>query len=91
MINIIKLYTTWCAPCKMLTPILEKIQIDFKDKISIQEVNIDNNVPELYSDMNIVSTPTLLFIKDGKLLEKVSGFKSYDELKNIIEKLLKEE
>ena len=90
MINVIKLYTTWCTPCKMLAPILEKLQIDFKNEISIQDINIDNGVPELYSDMNIMSTPTLLFIKDGKLLEKVSGFKSYNELKALIEKLLGE-
>ena len=90
MINVIKLYTTWCTPCKMLAPILEKLQIDFKNEISIQDINIDNGVPELYSDMNIMSTPTLLFIKDGKLLEKVSGFKSYNELKELIEKLLGE-
>ena len=90
MINVIKLYTTWCTPCKMLAPILEKLQIDFKNEISVQDINIDNGVPELYSDMNIMSTPTLLFIKDGKLLEKVSGFKSYNELKELIEKLLGE-
>ena len=90
MINIVKIYTTWCTPCKMLTPILEKLQAEFTGKILIQEVNADNGVPELYSGMNIMSTPTLLFLKEGILLEKVSGLKTYDELKSLIEKLLKE-
>lgn len=90
MINIVKIYTTWCTPCKMLIPILEKLQTEFTGKILIQEVNADNGVPELYSGMNIMSTPTLLFLKEGILLEKVSGLKTYDELKALIEKLLKE-
>ena len=90
MINVIKLYTTCCTPCKMLAPILEKLQIDFKNEISVQDINIDDGIPELYSGMGIMSTPTLLFIKDGKLLEKISGFKSYNELKELIEKLLGE-
>lgn len=90
MINIVKIYTTWCTPCKMLTPVLEKLQTEFTGKILIQEVNADNGVPELYSEMNIMSTPTLLFLKEGILLEKVSGLKTYDELKALIEKLLKE-
>ena len=90
MINLVKLYTTWCMPCKMLTPILEKLKEEFKDKISVQEVNVDNGVPKQYNSLNIMSTPTLLFLKDGKLLEKISGLKSYDELKTVIEKLLGE-
>ena len=90
MINIVKIYTTWCTPCKMLTPVLEKLQTEFTGKILIQEVNADNGVPELYSGMNIMSTPTLLFLKEGILLKKVSGLKTYDELKALIEKLLKE-
>ena len=90
MINIVKIYTTWCTPCKMLTPVLEKLQTEFTGKILIQEVNGDNGVPELYSGMNIMSTPTLLFLKEGILLKKVSGLKTYDELKALIEKLLKE-
>ena len=90
MISLVKIYTTWCMPCKILTPILEKLKEEFKDKISVQEVNVDNGVPEQYNNLNIMSTPTLLFLSDGKLLEKISGLKSYDELKSIIKKLLGE-
>lgn len=90
MINIVKIYQTHCMPCKMLTPILEKLQADFKDKIQVTNVNADEGIPELYQNMNIMSTPTVLFIKDGVLLDRFSGMKSYDEVKNIIEKILKE-
>ena len=90
MINIVKIYQTHCMPCKMLTPILEKLQAEFTGRISVQSVNADNGIPELYSNMNIMSTPTLLFLKDGVLLEKISGLKTYNELKELIDKLLKE-
>ena len=90
MINIVKIYQTHCMPCKMLTPILEKLQADFKDKIQVTSVNADEGIPKLYQNMNIMSTPTVLFIKDGVLLDRFSGMKSYDEVKNIIEKILKE-
>lgn len=90
MINIVKIYTSTCVPCKLLSPILDRLQTEFTGKISIQEVNADEGIPELYSDMNIMSTPTLLFIKDGVLLDKVVGLRSYDYLKKLIEKLLGE-
>ena len=90
MINIVKIYTSTCVPCKLLSPILDRLQTEFTGKISIQEVNADEGIPELYSGMNIMSTPTLLFIKDGVLLDKVVGLRSYDYLKKLIEKLLGE-
>lgn len=90
MLNIIKIYTSFCVPCKMLVPVLEKLQAEFTGRISIQDVNVDEGIPELYSDMNIMSTPTLLFIKDGVLLEKIVGLKSYEFLKELITKLLGE-
>ena len=91
MINIVKIYQTHCMPCKILTPILEKLQADFTGRIQVMDVNADKGIPELYQNMNILSTPTVLFLKDGVLLNRFSGMKSYDEVKKIVEKLLKEE
>lgn len=90
MINIVKIYQTHCMPCKMLTPILEKLQAEFTGRIQVTDVNADEGIPELYQNMNIMSTPTVLFLKDGVLLDRFSGIKSYDEVKKLIEKLLKE-
>lgn len=91
MINIVKIYQTHCMPCKMLTPILEKLQAEFTGRIQVTDVNVDEGIPELYQNMNIMSTPTVLFLKDGVLLDRFSGMKSYDEVKKIVEKLLREE
>ena len=91
MINVVKIYQTHCMPCKMLTPILEKLQAEFTGRIQVMNVNADKGIPELYQNMNIMSTPTVLFLKDGVLLDRFSGMKSYDEVKKIVEKLLREE
>lgn len=90
MINIVKISQTHCMPCKMLTPILEKLQAEFTGRIQVTNVNADKGIPELYQNMNIMSTPTVLFLKDSVLLNRFSGIKSYDEIKKIVEKLLKE-
>lgn len=91
MINVVKIYQTHCVPCRMLSPILEKLQVDFIGRIQVMDVNADEGIPELYQNMNILSTPTVLFLKDGVLLDRFSGMKSYDEVKKIVEKLLREE
>lgn len=90
MINVVKIYTSSCVPCKMLAPILDRLQGEYKNEIHIEPINVDEGVPELYSGMNIMCTPTLLFLRNGVLLEKIDGFKTYDELKSVIEKLLGE-
>lgn len=64
---IIDLSSEWCGPCKIVSPILEH----FRDKglINLIQINVDEN-RELGQKLNIYAVPTLLFFKDGKLLEK---------------------
>ena len=64
---IIDLSSDWCGPCKTLSPVLE--HLSEKGLFSLVQVNIDNN-SELAQKLNIYAVPTLLFFKDGKLLEK---------------------
>jgi thioredoxin 1 len=67
---IIDLSSDWCMPCKVLSPILEH----FRDEglIKLIQINVDNN-RELAQELNIHAVPTLLFFKDGKLLDKTIG------------------
>lgn len=64
---IIDFSSEWCGPCKLLTPVLEQ----FKEEglINLIQIDIDHN-RELGQAMNIYAVPTLMFFKDGKLLEK---------------------
>lgn len=63
---IIDVYTEWCGPCKFVSPILEKLHEE--GLISLKKVDLDQNRP-LGQMFNIHAIPTLLFFKDGKLLE----------------------
>ncbi|MBY9003344.1 MAG: thioredoxin [Candidatus Lokiarchaeota archaeon] len=63
---IIDVYTNWCGPCKWLSPILEKL--DKEGLIKLLKVDLDQNRP-LGNKFGITAIPTLLFFKDGHLLE----------------------
>ena len=78
-------WAEWCGPCKQITPILSELAEDYKEKILIAKVNIDEN-PEVPSNYGIMSIPTLILFKNGKsvstqigLLEKGSLTKWNDE------------
>ena len=64
---IIDLFSEWCAPCKLISPVLEKFSNI--GLINLIQINIDEN-RELARELNIYAIPTLLFFKDGKLLDK---------------------
>ena len=68
-LNLMYFTGTYCAPCKVLKPILEKISLD--EKYVIGKVDVDDN-NELVEQYNIMSVPTLIFLKDGKeVLRKI--------------------
>lgn len=67
---IVDFYGTWCMPCKMLAPIVEKVVADNNFKLA--KVDVDEN-EELIRKYGIMSVPTLLIFKDGKQVNSVSG------------------
>tara|TARA_B100000530_G_scaffold256607_1_gene170110 strand:+ start:103 stop:423 length:321 start_codon:yes stop_codon:yes gene_type:complete len=78
-------WAEWCGPCKQISPILSELAEDYKEKILIAKVNIDEN-PEVPSNYGIMSIPTLILFKNGKsvssqigLVEKSSLSKWIDE------------
>lgn len=73
-IYIVDFYANWCGPCKMLGPILEELE-----EINIVKVDIDIH-QKLATEYGIMSVPTLLFTKDGNIIQKEIGFKDKEEL-----------
>ena len=84
---LIDFYADWCGPCKMMSPIIDEIAEEVGDKIKVGKINVDEN-QELAIQYNIVSIPTLMFLKNGKLLKTIVGFHSKGELNEIINKLI---
>ena len=67
-------WAVWCGPCRMVAPILEEIDADHSDKITIAKLNVDEN-PQSASDYGIVSIPTLNVFQGGKVVKQIIGAK----------------
>lgn len=81
-ICLVDFYAEWCGPCKMMNPILSKLE----DKISIVKVDIDK-FQKITNNYKIMSVPTMIFFKDGEKKDEIVGFHSEDDLLEIIETL----
>jgi len=84
---VLDLWAIWCGPCRLLDPIFNELYEDYKDKVIIGKVNVDENpnIPQKYSVLNI---PTILFIKNGELVDKIVGAVPKRAIVEIIEKYL---
>ncbi len=65
-------WAPWCGPCRMVAPILEEIAREKGDKLKIVKVNVDEN-PGLAANYSVMSIPTMLIFKDGRLVEQFVG------------------
>ena len=64
---IVDFYADWCLPCKVMAPVVNEIEKKYINSIKMGKINIDEN-PMVALDYRVLSIPTLLFIKDGKVL-----------------------
>tara|TARA_B100000902_G_C26485070_1_gene516619 strand:- start:27 stop:347 length:321 start_codon:yes stop_codon:yes gene_type:complete len=72
-------WAEWCGPCKQIAPILHELAEDYKEKILVAKVNIDEN-PEVPSNYGIMSIPTLILFKNGKSVSSQIGLVEKDSL-----------
>ncbi len=84
---LVDFYATWCGPCKMLAPVISEIAEEYKDKLEVYKVNIDEN-QELALKYDIMSIPTLKFFKNGEVVNTSVGFCSKSELEDKINNLV---
>ena len=84
---IVDFNATWCGPCKRLAPILNELSIEYKGKIDIYKVDVDNN-PDLAKAFRISSIPALLFIPMEGDPQMLIGLRSKEALKKYIEAIL---
>jgi len=80
---LVDFWATWCMPCKMVEPILEALEREYKNKIKLCKVNVDE-APKIAMKYEIISIPTIcLFIK-GEIKEKIVGALPKDDIENMI-------
>ena len=69
---VIDFWAEWCGPCKMVGPIIDQISEEYKDKVVVGKLDVDNN-DETTSKYGIRNIPTILFIKNGEVVDKMVG------------------
>ena len=69
---IVDFWATWCGPCRMLSPLLDEVEEEMADKVTVVKVNVDD-ADEIAMRFRIMSIPTLLFFKDGQIVDKTVG------------------
>ena len=80
-------WASWCNPCRMIAPIIEELAKEYNNKLKIGKLNIDDN-PKIPTQYQVMSIPTLMFFKKGRVIEQAVGVISKAELKKKIEENL---
>jgi len=78
-------WAPWCAPCRMIAPVVEKISNELEGQVVVGKVNVDQE-RDLAMRFNIMSIPNLVIVKEGKVVENIVGFRPKEDLKNLLEK-----
>ena len=76
---LIDFWASWCGPCKMLSPIVDEIADEVDDSVKVCKINVDDE-RELAMEFQVRSIPTLVVIKDGKVVNMSVGVKSKAEI-----------
>ncbi|MBA2123743.1 thioredoxin [bacterium Unc6] len=86
---LIDFFAPWCGPCKMMSPIIDRVAKEFEGKLNVYKINIDEN-KTLASRYGIMSVPTLIFFKSSKEVTRSVGLVNIGEIKRKIEDILKQ-
>ena len=84
---LVDFWAVWCGPCKMIAPIVEELSKEYDGKVKVVKLNTDEN-PEVSGRYQIMGIPTLMFFKDGKVVDKLVGAIPKAHIKDKIDTLL---
>jgi len=76
---VVDFWAEWCGPCRLVHPELEKIQLEYKDKLKIVKLNIDD-APGIASKYGVMSIPTIALFIDGGIKSQVVGARPKDDI-----------
>ena len=82
-VDLIDFWATWCGPCRMQSPVVDALSDKMPD-IKFFKMDVDQN-PETAQKFRIMSIPTLMVKKDGKVVDQIIGYHSEDQLKQILQ------
>jgi thioredoxin 1 len=71
-LTVVDFWAEWCGPCRAIGPVIEELSKEYDGRINVGKVNVDHN-PQLSINYGITSIPAILFIKGGKVVDKLLG------------------
>lgn len=83
---LVDFWAAWCGPCKMVAPVVDELAAQYQGQVKVGKLNVDENsrTPAQYG---IMSIPTLLLFTEGKLKERLVGYKTKEELSTLLNTL----
>jgi thioredoxin 1 len=82
---VVDFWATWCAPCRMIAPILDQLATEYSGKAKVTKLDVDTNI-RTASRFNVRSIPTILFFKNGQLVDQIVGAVPKPRLEEVFKK-----
>ena len=80
---LIDFWAPWCAPCRMMGPVIEKLAAEYDGKAKVGKVNVDEET-ELAQQFQVMSIPTIILMKNGKVVSQLIGARPKEELDSLL-------
>ena len=84
---LVDFWATWCAPCKAIAPLIDAVAAEYEGQLKVGKVNVDDN-PATPGKYGVRGIPTVILLKDGKVLDQVVGAIPKSQLEALIKKAL---
>ncbi|TRZ50254.1 thiol reductase thioredoxin [bacterium] len=85
---LLMIWAPWCAYCRMLHPIIDRIASEYNDRLKVARLNVDDN-PAVCSQYTVQGVPTILMFKDGKLMNRMVGVLSKEDIEREMKVVLR--
>ena len=86
-LSLLYIRADWCGPCKQLSPIIDEVSSELGDKVVVGKMDADANL-DFVKELNVRNIPTILYYKNGEVVERTTGLKTKNDILNIVNKLL---